>query len=345
MKDSGLKKLAIFSLCVCLLFGMAAAAGFYAAYLQKNRFEAEMALQKDMLQQTQARLEGVVAQTAEMGVSYQKTLDELAMRTKNMSRQTDDLRRKSLLQSADIGRLVDVAFSDLASTALLLDAITAPTGAERAPVSFETVRIPPYLLKHRPPIHGTDKRDEYVLQTEEKLVIDAASLYQIEKIHVQNGKSNEIVIAAPGLKSLADDWLEIVADPDLDRVYLDGCLSWHKSGVEKGIETWVAIDTHHVTRKVTMNEGMPVEKTSCDNRYVVQRAILDLPEVWFRRTANAHDWLDALRKRREAPQMMEAGQLFSYWRKNLFSDGAHEAFSVISSFSDMYRCRPSFFSN
>lgn len=101
MKDSGLKKLAIFSLCVCLLFGMAAAAGFYAAYLQKNRFEAEMALQKDMLQQTQARLEGVVAQTAEMGVSYQKTLDELAMRTKNMSRQTDDLRRKSLLQSAD----------------------------------------------------------------------------------------------------------------------------------------------------------------------------------------------------------------------------------------------------
>ncbi len=121
-------------------------------------------------------------------------------------------------------------------------------------------------------IDGGGGRDT-LLGKEGSLDLDGVSTISMEIILYANGKANNINIEAPGLARLEGNAMQIDADKELDKVEVDGCLTWKKGeGTDPAYDEWGATDSEGAVRTVKISRGVSVEqRKTCDNRYLLQK--------------------------------------------------------------------------
>lgn len=124
--------------------------------------------------------------------------------------------------------------------------------------------------------------DTYSERSAGDVLLNGIFFRSVEIFDYFNGKPNNIVVLAPGLVSLEDNALEILADKDVDKVFLDGCLKWKKAVVPKESKViWTATDAEMKTRAVKLAKDIQVQVApTCESDYLLIQDKNLLPAVW-----------------------------------------------------------------
>ncbi|TAL34599.1 MAG: hypothetical protein EPN97_08355, partial [Alphaproteobacteria bacterium] len=258
---------------------------------QQTNISSAITETQKLLERADARLRDIEAlnkQLKEASDQAKVKQDKTESLFAEAGKKVDGLQSKIDTLSAtvgDTGRKAELSLKGsslaLSGVTFLIDARRGSSPQNHSPVAFSSVS--PGAAIHGPTFDGAGGRDTVVISSDETIFIDGAHLISIEKFKLANGEANAIFVLAPGLNKLDEDWLEIEADPKLDTVTLDGCLSWtKKKSTNKSKTTWVATDTQKKTREVVINSGVntTVNKT-CDNSYAFAVTRREFPETWY----------------------------------------------------------------
>lgn len=177
--------------------------------------------------------------------------------------------------------------------ALLLQAVdylmseatnATPSADSRKPVSFASVTAGTVVAGRR--YDGGRGTDTLNLGLDGDIVLDGSKFVSFESINLANDKANTISVLAPGLNNLENDKLEVLTDPKLDKLVLDGCLAWkhvpdkHESATHQS--AWTATDSDKQTRQLFVTLKTPVSIGKCDNRYAYLATKRNFPAIWLK---------------------------------------------------------------
>jgi hypothetical protein len=127
-------------------------------------------------------------------------------------------------------------------------------------------------------IQGTDTYSDRIAGD---YLLNGIFFRSVETFDFFNGQPNNIDVLAPGLVALENNVLEIIADKDLDKVRLDGCLKWTKAARKENAVIWTATDTGKMTRTVKIAKDIQVQVTpTCEGDYFFMQDKKLLPAVW-----------------------------------------------------------------
>lgn len=112
--------------------------------------------------------------------------------------------------------------------------------------------------------------DTFVIKNKGEMQVDGVFHKSVETFKADNEEANIFFVKAPGLMDLENNRLTIIGDTDMDRVILDGCLSWgEEENQESDFTTWRATDTEQRSRTLRVTKGIPTKiHPICDNRYL-----------------------------------------------------------------------------
>ena len=117
------------------------------------------------------------------------------------------------------------------------------------------------------------------------LFLNGFNFKSIEKYKLVNGVENVIVVTIPGLNYLERNEIEITGDDDLDKVLLDGCLSWTEEDKDNNTRRFKATDSKKHVRFVNVLGDIPVKiEQSCKQNYTTEHLIANA-----RNTVHAFD--------------------------------------------------------
>lgn len=217
--------------------------------------------------------------------------------TETQRNKIEDLNEKVSSISEEILR-VDKKLSELSilqdtyrrDAAIMLDMVAdhqVNQGANPESVSFSLYLTPEWVGQVSdfsskagtlsPSFRAVDARegiDTINIASDKNFMINGIETRNIEMYDFLNGLPNQIFVTAPGLAFLGQNSMQITADKDLDKVFLDGCLVWdlsfHGPNI-LGYITWIAVDSKGAVRKLRIsNDVKTVINPECDSQYIFE---------------------------------------------------------------------------
>ncbi len=161
------------------------------------------------------------------------------------------------------------------------------------------------------------------------LFLNGFNFKSIEKFKLDNGVENVIAVTIPGLNYLERNEIEILGDDDLDKVLLDGCLSWTEEYKGNNTRRFKATDSKGHVRFVNILGEISVKiEQNCRQNYTTEHLIANA-----RNTVHA---FDKIRQQETSKEPIDYAinqegnlQIYKSWLEKIEEGKVKEKISVL----------------